>query len=418
MTDEDEVADGATDGGRHGEAAGGAGGGAGQPSSDELPSGLGAIEEAVDRPAATVGLVVATLALVASVLTWTESPPFVPAVAGTSSTLGAGLAVVATLAFAARRHGVVDREPGAAVAGTASAGVGLAALARFLAPAAGGGSDPVVGAGLPLAFVAGFLGVGLAITDRRGVTAAALLERGRRTAVGLGLVVGAFLVMGVLSIPLVGLEFTPVAGIFVSVVLADVVFASVALGFLLVTDRGVGYVDLGLPDLRDLAYFGLGMVALFGVLITVRLLTLALELPATPNQITQAARQGHPETLLVLVPLQFLLVAPAEELLNRNVIQKYLYDTFSRPGAVVVASAVFASAHVFSYGGDSVVGMAVSLTSVFLLSLVLGVIYERTENLTVPIAVHGTFNALQFLLLYVAIVYGPEDVQAGMAMPW
>jgi membrane protease YdiL (CAAX protease family) len=418
MTDEDRAADGAPDGGRHGEAAGGAGGGAEQPPSDELPSGLGAIEEVVDRPAATVGLVVATLALVASVLTWTDSPPFVPAVAGTGSTLGAGLAGVATLAFAARRYGVVDREPGAAVAGTASAGVGLAALARFLAPAAGGGSDPAVGVGLPLALVAGSLGVGLAIADRRGVTAAGLLERGRRTVVGLGLVFGAFIVMGVLSIPFAGLSLSPVVGIVVSVVLADVVFAAVAIGFLLGTNRGVAYVDLVLPDLRDLAYFGLGMVALFGVLVTVRLLTLALELPATPNQITQAAREGHPETLLVLIPLSFLLVAPAEELLNRNVIQKYLYDTFSRPGAVVVASAVFASAHVFSYGGDSVVGMAVSLTSVFLLSLVLGAIYERTENLAVPIAIHGAFNALQFLLLYVVIVYGPEDVQTAMAMPW
>jgi hypothetical protein len=302
--------------GPRGEAAGGAGPG----TADQLPSSLQTIGELADRAAAGAGFVVAAFALVAAMLPWTESPPFVPAVGGAGSTVGAVLAAVATAAFFARRHGLVDRRPGAAVAGAASAGVVLTATARFLAPAAGGGSDPVVRAGLPLALVAGSLAVALAIADERGVSFPWLVERARRTAVGFGLVVGAFVALFVLAQPLRGADLGPVVAIVVVVVLTDVVFALVALAFLVTTGRGLEFVDLSMPGVRDLAYSGAGIVGLFAVLVALRLVTFALDLPSTSNNITRAAREGHPETLLVLVPLSFLLVAPAEELLNRNVI--------------------------------------------------------------------------------------------------
>ena len=40
--------------------------------------------------------------------------------------------------------------------------------------------------------------------------------------------------------------------------------------------------------------------------------------------------------------------------------------------------------------------------AVFALSLLLGWVYARTENLVVPIFVHGAFNAIQFGALYLA----------------
>jgi membrane protease YdiL (CAAX protease family) len=43
---------------------------------------------------------------------------------------------------------------------------------------------------------------------------------------------------------------------------------------------------------------------------------------------------------------------------------------------------------------------------VTVLSLVLGWVYYRTENLLVPIFVHGAFNAIQFAGLYVRLTGG------------
>ena len=81
----------------------------------------------------------------------------------------------------------------------------------------------------------------------------------------------------------------------------------------------------------------------------------------------------------------------------------------------------FAVAHVFAYASANPVATLVSLVVVFVLSLVLGTIYERTDKLTVAAFVHGTYNAVLFGLLYVALVYGPEiesaASQAGSLVP-
>lgn len=438
MTDEDaDGDDGRAGGGRggHGEVAGGnpgrtAGGTDAGEGESGLPAERGADRDITGHPAANAGMVVAVLALVGTVLPWTEAPGLVPAVLGVGSTVGAVFALIAVGAFVARRHGKAPRREGATAAGVASTGAFLTAVVRFLGPASFGGTDPVVGPGLPLSAVASVLAVALAYTDATDVETGRLVEMARRSAVGFGLMVVAFAAQYLVAIVAVGvhsLAGAPVEGlgpngrIVLSVLLADSVFAAVALGFLVASGRGVGFVDLRRPDLRDGIYIGVGIVALFVVLIGLNILVVGLGLPRTPNSITEAARQGNPDTLLVLIPLAFLLIGPAEELLSRNVIQKYLYGPFSRSGAVVVASTVFASAHLLSYWGDTPVGMAVSLTQVFVLSLLLGSIYERTENIVVPTVVHGTFNAIQFAVLYVVIVYGDaleETAAASVALPW
>ena len=50
--------------------------------------------------------------------------------------------------------------------------------------------------------------------------------------------------------------------------------------------------------------------------------------------------------------------------------------------------------------------LVAGLAVVFALSLALGWVYYRTENLVVPILVHGAFNAIQFAGLYVRMTGG------------
>ncbi len=119
------------------------------------------------------------------------------------------------------------------------------------------------------------------------------------------------------------------------------------------------------------------------------------------HSVERTAKNGNAKILLLFIPLSWLIIGPCEELLYRNIIQKSLYDTFSDVGAVVVASVVFALAHVFAYGsGSTPVQLAGTLVVIFVLSLVLGTVYLKTGNLTASALVHGTFDAIVFATMY------------------
>ncbi|NIS30164.1 MAG: CPBP family intramembrane metalloprotease, partial [Actinobacteria bacterium] len=164
---------------------------------------------------------------------------------------------------------------------------------------------------------------------------------------------------------------------------------------------GLGYIELRRPTPIDAAYVVGGVVVLLGLNLGIGWAFQQLGLSAARHTIFDIA-QDDPELLLVLIPLSFLLIGPGEELLYRNVVQKSLYDAFSRPAAVVVASVVFAAAHVpaYSSAGATPLGVLNTLTVVFALSVVLGAAFERTRNVLVPALIHGGFNAIAFAATY------------------
>jgi membrane protease YdiL (CAAX protease family) len=180
---------------------------------------------------------------------------------------------------------------------------------------------------------------------------------------------------------------------------------STALLYLRVTDREWSFVDLEWPSRRDAGYAVGGVLVLFGATFGLEALFSAAGVRTAQHGITETAA-GSPEVLLLLIPASWLLVGPGEELLFRNVVQKSLYGAFSRPTAVVVASLVFAAVHLPAYSTGTTLQAAASLALVFSLSLVLGALYVRTDNLAVPAFVHGTYNAVQFAVLYVQLTDG------------
>lgn len=177
---------------------------------------------------------------------------------------------------------------------------------------------------------------------------------------------------------------------------------STALLYLQVTDREWSFVDFDSPTPWDLAHALGGIVALFGTTLALESLFAAAGVGTAQHDIAKTAT-GTPEMLLLLIPASWLLVGPGEELLFRNVVQKSLYRDFSRPAAVLVASVVFAAVHLPAYSTGTAGQAVASLAVVFALSLILGVLYVRTDNVAVPAFVHGTYNAVQFAVLYVTL---------------
>lgn len=355
----------------------------------------------MDRFVPSVGFVVAGLGAAASVPAWTGTF----GLAGVGNLPGLFAALLAAAAFLARRYGIGDRRL-AIVAGLGSAGLSLAASIALLYPVAEGGSVSV-DLGLPVAFVLGIVGTGVAYADWLAVDRAAFVRKAASSVAALGIGVTGLIVGYVVA--LTGLSLVGADGIVarqgLSTVLFSVGLGIVAVGFLRIRGLGFEYIDVTWLDRRDWLYVVGGIVAMYVVLIAVGALSSFLGIPSTEHGLIEAAR-GDPSILLYFIPLSWLAIGPGEELLSRNIVQKYLYDSFSRRSAVFVGTLVFTAIHLPAYSTGGPAAIFATLLRLFAISLVLGIVYERTENVVVAALVHGTYNAIQFGLAYVALTTG------------
>lgn len=186
------------------------------------------------------------------------------------------------------------------------------------------------------------------------------------------------------------------------VMLQGATFGGVALAYLSYKDLGLGFIRARVPSLRDIGLTIGGFGALLGALWSISMVISALGLQTAQNTIVGIGSR-NPVVFLLLIPLSFLLIGPGEELLYRGIIQGILRETFHPARAIVLASALFAVIHVFSLQGQ---GKLVYLGIVFVLALILGGLYEYTDNLVVPALVHGGYNATLFGIQYLAATGG------------
>ncbi|RZH68786.1 CPBP family intramembrane glutamic endopeptidase [Natrinema altunense] len=187
--------------------------------------------------------------------------------------------------------------------------------------------------------------------------------------------------------------------------------------YLAVTDRGWSYVDLRAPTKREWLYVVGGIVGIIAFYVLVNVVVQLLSLPSADNQVMSLI-DNDPQMVLIMIGIVFFFNAPAEEFLFRNVVQKRLYDAFSRKNAIVIASAIFALVHLLSYAllSESRLATVVPIVVVFGGAIIFGSLYAKTDNLFVPIAAHAAFNALQFGLLYIALQYDIEEPEAATSL--
>ncbi|WP_299265462.1 CPBP family intramembrane glutamic endopeptidase [Halorientalis sp.] len=355
---------------------------------------------AATTAAPTTGLVLAGIALAASLLPWTGGTPVVAVPGVDGSVVGVVLGGGATLTFILRRRGVVDRRIGAPVAGFLSGALFGYALYRLMRPAIGTDAVPVVGVGLPVAALAGLGAAVVAVADYDAIADDAFWGRIRGLTVALAIGGGAFIGLFVgqlFALPL----YPPETALEFSVATTVGYVGSVAFVAVYLRGRGLSldYLDVSMPSVRNLLVTVGGLFLLLLLLGVVTAVIQQLGLPSSDSQIQQQAGE-NPTLALYFVALSFLVIAPAEELAYRNVVQKYLYEWFTKRSAVVLGAAVFAAVHFSQYQDANPLATLTTLVVIFLLSLLLGYVYYRTENLLVPILIHGAFNALQFLAVY------------------
>lgn len=187
-----------------------------------------------------------------------------------------------------------------------------------------------------------------------------------------------------------------------TILLQGVTFGGLSILYLRFRDLDFEFVSLSIPDRRDVAVTIGGVGTLLGLLIVSSRVISSLGLESAENQVVTVGQQ-NPTAFLILIPLSFLLVGPGEELLYRGLVQGTLRETLHPTRAIVLASALFASIHLFSLSGE---GKLVYVGIAFVLALVLGATYEYTDNLVVPALIHGAYNAIQFTSAYLTATGG------------
>lgn len=217
----------------------------------------------------------------------------------------------------------------------------------------------------------------------------------------------ALTVAGVAVVPLlfvllaVGIAPDSIVGYIILIAEQQLVFGTVPVVYAIYTD--VDLISVRWPSLRSMGWAVVGVALLLGASQLMGLLLSQGGISGGTNQIERFARE-QPRLLLYLIPLAIVLIGPGEELLFRGGVQGRLRQSFTPVPAIVLASALFGLVHVPAVVASSAVGVGSYVVTTVVLGLVLGALYEYTDNLLVPALAHGVYNAILFGALYVLLV--------------
>ncbi|ELY99647.1 hypothetical protein C480_20304 [Natrialba aegyptia DSM 13077] len=221
-------------------------------------------------------------------------------------------------------------------------------------------------------------------------------SRVRALVIGLGLVVTALLIGTALSIPLFVLGGTSLAALTATIILSEAGYAIA--GWLYLRRWFSESVPITLPTPRQGVWVIASTLLMLGIATGVSALSTMFDVQF--GRVDQEFIAGNPTMVLVMAALSFVLIAPAEEYLFRGVIQQRLMRSMQPSAAIVATAFLFVIPHAIGYLGGA---EGVFLLSVvpFSLAVVMGVLYERVNNLSVPILAHACYNAALFLTTYV-----------------
>ncbi|WP_135825731.1 CPBP family intramembrane glutamic endopeptidase [Halorussus ruber] len=228
--------------------------------------------------------------------------------------------------------------------------------------------------------------------------AAGLLGNGKQ----LGLAAGLILLANAVTV-VIALAITNAAGYLRPTTIIGMISGGVGMTlvggvYLWRTDRGIEYADLAVPTPRSVS-LGLGLgVVIFSVQAA---LDFGARLAGVPMGFDQVAMQviGDPRLFVTAAVLHFLVVGPSEEFFFRNVVQKRLTERFSAAGSIIAVSLLFAPLHIANFGGESTVAILVSLTGVFLASVLYGTAFEKWRRLDIIAIAHGVNNVVTLVVI-------------------
>jgi len=171
--------------------------------------------------------------------------------------------------------------------------------------------------------------------------------------------------------------------------------------FLRLYKRGFSSIGLRQPRWRD-PFYGLAAVPLYFVLYLLSVGLISHFVPGlNVNQQQQIGFNNvHGVVPLVMTFISLVVLPPlAEEIMVRGFLYSSLKKTLPTAGAVIVTSALFASAHLPEGGAAG--PLYIAALDTFVLSLVLIYLREKTGSLWASITLHAIKNGIAFIALFV-----------------
>ena len=165
------------------------------------------------------------------------------------------------------------------------------------------------------------------------------------------------------------------------------------------TDRTL--VGFQWPDRRDLGITVIGSLVLIAFMLVAQLLLARLGVSIAENVAIERGRD-NPVLFLYYIPLVLLLFVPGEELLFRGVIQGLFRGAYGIVPGVLAASVIFGLIHYPSLVGQGSAWIYVGIAGVS--GIILGVVYEFSGNILVPILVHAVWNTIVYLTAYLETI--------------
>lgn len=227
--------------------------------------------------------------------------------------------------------------------------------------------------------------------SQEGVAKSVVVGVGLTVAGVFGTVVGGFIAGFLLVLSGSSLS-APVAGAFLTVVV-EVMYLVVGVAYVGRTRIEVPWGGLSAKDLRRaVGGYLVAIVFVILVFLGIEAVGLSIEPRFDPGESDISLVQN------VLTSVTFVVVAVSEEYLFRGAIQRRLELGLGDRGGLLIASLLFGSIHVFNYQGDAT-AVLLAVLALSGVGAVVGYLYQQTDNLTVPIAVHYGYNQTLFVLL-------------------
>lgn len=141
------------------------------------------------------------------------------------------------------------------------------------------------------------------------------------------------------------------------------------------------------------------IVIVIGQIIAILLLILFNTSPVNQVAVQQLKNtMNYPVQFFTLSLMIILIVPMIEEILFRGFLQNSIRQSYGRYKGILYSSIIFT---LFHFSISQGVRNIEILSSLFILSLFLGFIYERQQSLWAPITLHATFNGMSVVMLLI-----------------
>lgn len=218
----------------------------------------------------------------------------------------------------------------------------------------------------------------------------------------LTLVVGVLIASTIMGAALLS-TFTGDRLIVLSVAASGIAALAVFTLYLFFTGRTIEYVDYPGYSASALG-IGLlvgGVLTVVQALLTVTFVSLGVGEPLGP--IGNLVQERGIGLLVSVIVVNLLLVAPGEELLYRNGVQKTLTGSHSHTFAIVGAAGIFTIPHLLNFITSTPVEILVGSFEIFVNGIAYGIAYAYWNRIDVSIIAHGVYNSAVFVFAYLHI---------------